>query len=297
VTERGFLDSPAPPAPPAAAPERGWVAGAPVLEGPVRHQPVAVVPPAEAPASPALAVGIVALLALIAAVGGLQLANFVAAQFTQAAWLGWLTLGLLAPALAALAWSVTRELRGFAALERVDGLRRDLAGEATATARSAAQRWLAAIGAAPETVRVAQAAPDAATIRALLRAGPLAQLDGATAEAGRTAALQVLAVVAVSPWPGLDGVMVVWRGLRLVRAVAELHGLRPGTLGTMRLFRRVALDAGTVMAADVAVTAITEALFASPLGAALAGQAAGSAISARRMLRLAFAVAQSCRPL
>ncbi len=274
--------------------ERGWIEGTVGAEGPVRHQPVAVLPPSEpAPGSAPLAVAVVALLALIAGVAALQLANFVAAQFAQAPWLGWLTLGLLLPAVGVLGWSLLREVRGFTALQQVDGLRRDLASDDPAIARAAAGRWLAAIGA---EAGVVQAAPDAATVRALLRAGPLAQLDAATAEAGRAAAFEVLAVVAVSPWPGLDGVMVVWRGLRLVRRVAELHGLRPGTLGTLRLFRRVALDAGSVMAADVAVSALAEAVFASPLGA-LAGQAAGAGLSARRMLRLAFAVAQSCRPL
>ena len=57
------------------------------------------------------------------------------------------------------------------------------------------------------------------------------------------------------------------------------------------------MDAAGVAAADIAVTALAEAVFNSHLGGALAGQATGSAVAARRMLRLAYATAQSCRPI
>ena len=59
----------------------------------------------------------------------------------------------------------------------------------------------------------------------------------------------------------------------------------------------MALDAGSVAAADVVVATMTDALFSSPLGGALAGQASGSALAAQRMLRLSVAVARSCRPI
>jgi hypothetical protein len=52
-----------------------------------------------------------------------------------------------------------------------------------------------------------------------------------------------------------------------------------------------------VRTTDVAVAAITEALFNSPVGGALAGQATGSVIAARRMLRLAVTIARSCHPI
>ena len=85
--------------------------------------------------------------------------------------------------------------------------------------------------------------------------------------------------------------------MRLVRQVAALHRFRPGTLGTLRLFQRVALDAGSVAAADIAAAAVTEAVFNSHALGGLAGQATGAAVAARRMLRLSHAVAQVCRPL
>nr|WP_246504012.1 DUF697 domain-containing protein [Plastoroseomonas arctica] len=127
--------------------------------------------------------------------------------------------------------------------------------------------------------------------------GALARLDAAAAISGRDAALAVLTATAISPWPGLDGLIVVWRGSRLVRRVASLYGFRPGTLGTLTLFRRVAIDAGTVAAADLAVAAMVESFAHDAVLSRLLGQAAGAATATRRMLRLARAVADACRPL
>lgn len=196
-----------------------------------------------------------------------------------------------------MVWSIIREWRGYAALGDIDWLRAGLQSQDITAAQRYAKDWLLAIGEEPKALQVMTNAPDAATLRALLRSGPITRLERQTSSAGRSATLQVLAATAVSPWPGLDGVIVVWRGFRLVRDVAHIHGLRPGTIGTLRLFRRVTMDAAGVAAADIAIAALTEALFNSPLGGALAGQATGSAVAARRMLRLAFATAESCRPL
>lgn len=297
-----FLDEPArPPARPptaAATPERGWVEGVQGRHGPVTHNATDAL--AEGRASSvhgALTMGAVALLVLIVGLAGLELAGYIAGQFAVAQWLGALTLALVLGAGGVMLWAVLREWRGYAALGHVDRLRRGLLSQDITTARRAAEDWLRALGEDAAARQVVGGAADAATLRALLRSGALRRLEQESAAAGRAAALQVMAATAVSPWPGLDGVIVVWRGFRLVGQIAQIHGMRPGTLGTLRLFRRVVLDAAGVAAADVAVAAVTEAVFNSPLGGALAGQATGSAIAARRMLRLAFATAQACRPL
>ena len=299
---RGFLDDlepdVAPTAPPPPPPERGWLAGVDGAAGPVRHVAAPALP-ARATREPRqpLAIAAGALILLIGGVAALELANFAAAQFDRSPLLGWLTIALIGPPAAALGWSVVREWRGYASLRTVERIRDGLQSDDLEVARRHARGWLRAIAAPDDLARSVEAATDPATVRALLRAGPLARLDQEAAQAGRSAALQILAATAVSPWPGLDGVLVVWRGLRLIRRIAGLYGMRPGTLGTLRLWRRVALDAGSVAAADVVVATMTDALFSSPLGGALAGQASGSAIAAQRMLRLSVAVARSCRPI
>lgn len=299
---RGFADDTPPPIPRAvpAAPmpaERGWVEGQAGAAEAIRHAPLGTLEaPAARPGGPLLlAAG--ALLALLAGWAGLSLANFIAAQFARAAWLGWASLLLLLPPLLLLALAVAREARGFRALREVDGLRRELAGHDPAHARAAALRWVGALPEGEAAASLLRGAEDVPTLHALLGASVLPRLDRQVAAAGRAAALQTLAATAVSPWPGLDGVIIVLRGMRLVREVAQIHGLRPGALGTARLFLRVTLDAGLVSATEVVATELTEALFQSPLAGGLVGQGSGAALAARRMLRLAVAVSRACRPL
>jgi putative membrane protein len=298
---RGFLDELAPEPPQiSSAGKRGWIDAYPQgNRGPISHDSVAVLADDnldEDTLTP-LSIGVIGLLSLIVGVAILELGNFTAAQFDRAPWLGWLTVALLAPACAAVLWSAVREWRGLAALKTADEVRAGLRSEDLKVARSQADNWLKAIRATPEEVSSVQSAEDAETLRSLLRTGPLAKLDQEVSASGRAAALRVLAATAVSPWPGLDGVIVIWQSLRLVGHVARLYGLRPGALGTLRLLRHATTDATTVAATEVAVAVLTEAVLNSPLGGALVGQATGSAIAAHRILRLTSTIAQSCRPI
>jgi len=134
-------------------------------------------------------------------------------------------------------------------------------------------------------------------VLALRRAGPLATLRGRADALGRVAAVQVFAAAAAVPSPSLDGLLVAWRGARLVRQVAELHGLRPGTLGTLALLRRVMLSAASVMATDVAANTLANAVLSNPLLERLAGDVAGAGVAARRMIVLARVTSVACSPL
>ena len=99
------------------------------------------------------------------------------------------------------------------------------------------------------------------------------------------------------PAPSLDALVVAWRGVRLVRQVAVLHGLRPGGLATLALLRRTVLAAATVAATDVALDTAARAAVSSPLLAHLAGDVAGAGVAARHMVVLARAAAAACSPL
>ncbi len=285
------------PARPGVPTEPGWV-GEAVGVGPITHPRTGVLPlaPRALPAS-TLVVASLAIVALVVALLLLSLGNFVADQFARSAVLGSVTLVILLAAAGALLWAAWREWRGVAQLATVEAIRADLAGEDVARARTAALAWCDAVGVREAEAEALKAAADSATVRGMLEVGVLARLDTAAAAAGREAALQVLTATAISPSPGLDGVIMVWRGARLVRQVASLYGFRPGTLGTLALVRRVAIDAGTVAAADIAVGAMVESLAHDAVLGRLLGQAAGAATATRRTLRLARAVADACRPL
>lgn len=253
------------------------------------------------PAPPARGWSTMALIGLGAAVlvlgfSLLEAGNFVAAQFAQAAWLGWLTLAVATAGFGLVFAAIWRELRGYLALGTVDRARAAVARGDPAALRSALAAWQAGL---PE----GRAKPgdlgdmpiDAAC--ALVEAKTLAPIAQDAAALGRAAAVQAFAVTAVSPSPALDALVFGWRGVRLVRQVAALHGFRPGIAGTVSLLRRVAVDAATVAATDVAVDAAVRGLLSSKLAEHVAGEAAAGAVAARRMMLLARAADEACRVL
>lgn len=226
----------------------------------------------------------------------LEAGNFVAAQFARAAWLGWLTLGVAVAGFGLIGAAILREVRGYAALARVDRARALAARGEGAALMAEVARWQARLP--PGRPRVdGLAAMPADAGRALVEARLLAPLSEEAAGLGRTAAVQAFAVTAVSPSPGLDALVFVWRGIRLVRQVAMLHGLRPGIAGTVALLRRIATDAAMVAATDVAVDAMVRGVLSSRIAEHFAGEAAAGAVAARRMILLARAADEACRIL
>lgn len=232
-------------------------------------------------------------------VGGLSAvatADFVLAQFDRGGPTGWLALAIAVAGFGLLGTAVWRELRGLLSLGRVDGLRADLASGDPARMRRAAARWAARLP-AEAVLPPLDAVQEPQAVLALLRAGPGAVLRGQVDALGRSAAVQAGALVAATPSPGLDALVVGWRGLRLVRQVAALHGVRPGALGTLALLRRTAFAAASVAATELAVNAATHAVLSNPLLERVLGDMAGAGVAARRMVVLARAAAIACSPL
>ena len=151
------LDEPAPEPPQiSSAEKRGWIARPPRrYGGRIGHGPADILPPVnlDKDTRTPLPIGVIGLLSLIVGVAILELGNFTAAQFDRAPWLGWLTVALLAPACAAVLWSAVREWRGLAALKTADEVREGLQSEDLKVARTQAENWLKAIGAAPRSAR------------------------------------------------------------------------------------------------------------------------------------------------
>jgi putative membrane protein len=221
----------------------------------------------------------------------------VSALFDHWGALGWAGLVVLLTGLSLIGAGIGRELSGLAALRRVDQLRAELASGEAARVEKAARRWLEALPQQAGILPALAAADTPESVLALLRAGPAQALRDATDVLGRTAALQSIAIVAATPSPALDALTIGWCGLRLLRQVAELHGMRPGILGTLVLLQKTALAAATVAAVEIAVNTATHAMIAHPLLRHLAGDVAGAGVAARRMIVLARAAAAACSPI
>lgn len=259
----------------------------------------AVAAPPRAPARPrsALTLAAAGVGLLLLGLSALEAANFVADQFARAAWLGLLTLAVALGGYGLIAWAALRELAALRGLARVDAARAAFARGDLEAFRAATLAWAARIPAAAAAREALRGANSLEAMAAVLESGPLAELDRASAAAGRAAAAQAFAATAVVPSPALDALFFAWRGLRLVREVAVIHGLRPGLAGTLALLRRTLFEAGAVAAADVALDAATRAIFTNPLIEKLAGETGKGAVAARRMLLLSRAAARACRLL
>ena len=238
---------------------------------------------------------IAGVLVLLLGLSALDAANFVHAQFSRSTWLGVVTLAVALLGYGLIGAGLWRELRGLLGLESVDRARAAFARNDAEAARREAVAWAARVPLATTSLPALRAAPDAPALAAVLEAWPLSTIAEEAAALGRAAAVQAFAITAVSPSPGLDALVFGWRGVRLVRQVAVLHGLRPGFAGTVALLRRAALDAATVAATDVAVDAVVRAVMSSPLVAHVAGETAAGAVAARRMVLLARAADEACR--
>jgi putative membrane protein len=199
-------------------------------------------------------------------------------------------------------WGVWVEWRGFRALAKVERLRGLLAGTELGRARAAALAWVDLVAPRLPEAGAARAAVASAAgmeeLRAVLAhgvAGPLAEAAG---QLGARAAWQGGALVALCPHPALDALIAGLRGLRLVREVAALHGMRPGTLATLSLARRVAVTAMGTAGVELLSQSLSDQLLQRlPVVSHLAAAVPGATLAAVRLYRLARVAALACSPL
>lgn len=265
---------------------------APRLEPEALPVPVAM-PPVRSGLGPLLGGAAVLVGGLVA----LDLTSTVAGLFDRSPWLGWGGVAVGLAGLGLVVRGIAREVSGLASLATVDRLRAALTGTNLEAARRAARDWIGRIEEGGALDGAIAASPDVAAINALLRAGPGAVLAGRVDALGRAAAVQAFAAAAASPSAALDAALVAWRGMRLIREVATLYGVRPGAAAMLTLVRRTALSAASVAAADLATDALARAVLSNPLLRHVGGEVAGAGLAARRMILLARAAAAACSPV
>jgi putative membrane protein len=242
----------------------------------------------------------------ILVIGGslLALTGFVVDQMARSAALGWASLAIVMAGVLAMFWGVTREIRSYRRLTRVDALRVKLRPPAVPIeiARTECTAWLTTVAdnlSDPEQIRLAMngcATTD--EIRAMLAHRAIEPLREQATALGARAASQGAALVAIIPSPALDGLAAGLRSLKLIRDVAALYGLRPGVSVTLGLVRRAAVTAASVYGVnEIAGAAAAHFLADAPVLRSIASAAPGAGITARRIYLLARTVAEACSPL
>jgi putative membrane protein len=219
-----------------------------------------------------------ALSALVVLALGIAVTDFVAGLFARAPWLGALGLALAVLAGVALLVLIVREVVGLARLATVETLRgRALAvidNDDRNSGRALVEDMLSLTRHIPQLARArARLEGHRADIidgRDLVRLAERELLAPLDAEARRlvvSAGKRVSVVTAISPRAVVDVVFVLVNALGLIRGLAALYGGRPGTLGVLKLFRRVV--------SHLAVTggvAVTDSVLQQVIGQGLAAR-------------------------
>lgn len=274
-------------------------------EGPIRHSAPEEVLEEELGDAPAIPGTILALTGGLAVLvlGGLGLGNllFVQGLFETSPVLGWLGAGISIAGWGLAAGAGLTEWLSLRRLKRVEGMAETLRRlPDAAPPPPELLRWIESLGArlpeAQPAIDAMMGADRMGSLRGLWQAALRPLLDQAVTQLGRQAGKQAFLGTAIAPSPSLDGLVVLGIGLRLLRQVARLHGLRPGVLASFALLRHLLLSAGMTAGVELAAeTAFAQALQGRAAG--LAGGAAGSVTAALRMPRLAAAAGKACRPL
>jgi putative membrane protein len=227
--------------------------------------------------------------------------------FTRADWLGYAAITALAFAAIGLLVVVGREIAGIAKLAAVQSLKAEAEDAAASvnpqTARKVADRLASLLSHRAETAR-GRAALDATKDDII--DGPhlldfaekelLTPLDRKARGLILNSSKRVAVVTAISPRAIVDLAYVLFEVTRLVRAMAELYGARPGKLGLLRLLRDVI--AHLAVTGSIAVgDSLAQQVLGHGLASRLSRRLGEGVINGLLTARIGIAAMDLCRPL
>ena len=103
-------------------------------------------------------------------------------------------------------------------------------------------------------------------------------------------------LVAISPHPALDSLIVMYRANTMIRKIASCYGLQPTGLSSFYLFRHILISALTAAAIEEIGSIVLEEISAG-LAETTVKVAAEGMVSARRMYRLGHLTRLNTRPI
>lgn len=256
---------------------------------------------------PLAGIAMTALGILFSMAFGLWADRLIRDLFSRSDWLGYIALSTLAIALAALALVILREVAGIMRLGAVQELKSEAdkayQDRKPAAARAVVGKLSTLLSGNPATLKGRKTLQetesdiiDAPQLIELAETELLGPLDRQARALILNASKRVSVVTAVSPRAIVDLAYVLFEVTRLVRAMADLYGGRPGSLGMLRLIKNVF--------AHLAVTgsiAIGDGLAQQVLGHGLASRLSArlgeGVINGLMTARIGIAAMDLCRPL
>ena len=248
-----------------------------------------------------------ALGTILSVAFGLWLDALIRSLFDRADWLGYAAVAVTALGALALLGMVFREWMGMRRLSAVQALRTEAEEAAKdrkpGPTRAVIEKLIKLSETMPETAagRAAIAKTsgeiiDAEGLLSLAEIELLGPTDRKVRQLILNASKRVSVVTAVSPRAIVDLGYVLFEATRLVRAIAEAYGTRPGRLGMFRLFRSVIAHlavTGSIAAGDSLVQQILGHGLASKLSARLGEGVVNGLMTAR----IGIAAMDLLRPL
>ncbi|MCA1493585.1 YcjF family protein [Sinorhizobium alkalisoli] len=252
-----------------------------------------------------VAAGATAILVSLAL--GLWIDRLVRDLFSRTDWLGYAAVTVVAVGAIAFLIVVARELAGMMQLTAIQTLKTDVAQAAASgnakAARAAISRLAHLLAANPRTARGRARLTetegdiiDAPHLVELAERELLTPLDRDARRIILSASKRVSIVTAVSPRALVDIGYVLYESARMIRAMAELYGGHPGTLGLLRLMRDVIAHlavTGSIAVGDSLVQQVLGHGLASKLSARLGEGVINGLMTAR----IGIAAMDLCRPM
>lgn len=232
--------------------------------------------------------------------------DFVTGLVARDTVLGTIALILAGASILILTALALREAAGFARLARLDTLRDRVARACTAPlaeARAATAAVARLYAARPDLrwplQRLAERKGDvldADALIALTETELMAPLDQAARTEIEGAARQVALATALVPLALADVAVALWANLRMVRRLAEIYGGRAGSLGSLRLMRKVfshLLATGALALTDDMLSSIAGGGLLAKLSRRFGEGLVNGALTAR----VGVAAMEVCRPM
>jgi putative membrane protein len=233
--------------------------------------------------------------------------DFVVGLLARNVVLGWAAFALVVVAVAAGLVLALREWAAFLRLSRLDGLRvRAMEARSSAdlkAARGVVSGLVGLYGARGDTAwgraRLAERegeVMDADALLALAERELLATLDAEARLVIEGAARQVATVTALVPLALADVATALVANLRMIRRIAEIYGGRSGSIGSLKLLRRVF---GSLVAAGA--LALTDDMIGSVAGGGvlskLSRRFGEGVVNGALTARVGVAAMELCRPM
>jgi putative membrane protein len=238
---------------------------------------------------------------------GLQAYDLLVGLFERSVWLGGSAAVLLGGVVAGALGVIGRESIGLARLAKVEHLRHDgerllaseVHGQADALLERIERLYRDRADTSAPVARFHAQASDALSDGERLRlfaTTVLGPLDQRAYQLVRRSARDIGALTALARLGLFDGLLVLGRTLAMLRAIARLYGVRPGTATLARLLRRTLIN---VLAADVGelISDVAVEATGATLLSALSARAGQGAVNGLLAAKLGLAAMQVCRPL